>query len=229
MSFRSQYVKIGTKRSSIKSVTCGVLQGSVLGPILLIAYVNKMPETVRRLDCRNQVHMDTEYLFGKNCLKCGTITCYTDDSNYAVSSRDRESNQVKINENMDNIKIFWQANKLCINESKTCLLETMNKQKRCKTHGSPPSIMVLNDDDVLEEKNADLHCRLLGRKLSQGSHMEISSGLRGKTTVSVPQETVVCTEISQQKHPHAKPENTSRRSCLVQTEVFAPIMGWDCK
>ena len=43
----------------------------------------------------------------------------------------------------------------------------MNKQKRCKTAGNPPNLIVLNEDKVLEIKAASKDCRLLGVNFSQ--------------------------------------------------------------
>ena len=145
LSHRSQYVEIGTKMSSIKPVPRGVPQGSVLGPIMFLLYVNELPEVVRKQSCDNDAHVthDTLLLFGENCPSCGSMTCYADDSTFAVASKSRVSNQQSLTDNLAVIKSFLNANFLCINESKTSLVETMNKQKRCKTRGSPPSLLVM--------------------------------------------------------------------------------------
>ena len=37
---RYQYTRVSNYRSSLRTVTCGVLQGSALGPLLFLLYVN---------------------------------------------------------------------------------------------------------------------------------------------------------------------------------------------
>ncbi len=44
---RTQKVKIGDTVSESMSITCGVLQGSILGPLLFLCYVNDMPVSVK--------------------------------------------------------------------------------------------------------------------------------------------------------------------------------------
>jgi hypothetical protein len=49
MSDRKQYVKIGETESSMKTMTCGVPQGSTLGPLLFLLYsISTIYLTVRK-------------------------------------------------------------------------------------------------------------------------------------------------------------------------------------
>ena len=51
---RSQYVVVGSSESSMKTVSHGVPQGSVLGPTLYTIYINEMADVLNDYnDCRN--------------------------------------------------------------------------------------------------------------------------------------------------------------------------------
>ena len=65
LSGREQLVSIADKSSDFRTVSCGVLQGSILGPLLFLIYVNDM----------------------KAAVKC-KLLLYADDSAFLVSGKD---------------------------------------------------------------------------------------------------------------------------------------------
>ena len=141
LSFRSQFVSIGCRESKMLPVEHSIPQGSVLGPIMYILYINELGEIPRsERNCMNEVHYNSNNLFNTDCKDCGTILSYADDTTYVSTSKSRETNQRNITENLYKIQLFLEANNLKINPTKMTLLEIMIHQKRSKARGHPPTL-----------------------------------------------------------------------------------------
>ena len=157
LNFRSQCVQVGTKLSNFKSVSNGVPQGSVLGPVLYSIYTNELSSIISQ--AYNCQHSDgkSEFLFGNYCSQCGNITCYADDASLIFSSNSRNTNQIKLKEGLDIVSNFLFANNLRINRSKTTIMEVMTGQKRAKTGGNPP---ILSETDETGNEKLIFHKRI---------------------------------------------------------------------
>ncbi len=97
LSNRKQYTKVNGTKSAVRTVKCGVPQGSVLGPLLFIIYTNDLP----------------------NNLKNTSAILFADDTTLITQSE--QINEVYANANIDlNIICDWfKSNKLSLNIGKT--------------------------------------------------------------------------------------------------------------
>ena len=94
---RKQYVSVNGSNSSYLNVTCGVPQGSVLGPLLFLIYINDLP---------NSSSILAFYLFA-------------DDTNIYCEAEDLDLLQRIVNRELKKVKFWLDVNKLSLNIDKT--------------------------------------------------------------------------------------------------------------
>ena len=94
---RKQYVSVNGSNSSYLNVTCGVPQGSVLGPLLFLIYINDLPQSSAKL---------VFYLFA-------------DDTNIYFEAENLKLLQQTVNKELKKVKIWLDVNKLSLNIDKT--------------------------------------------------------------------------------------------------------------
>ena len=97
LSNRKQYVSVNGATSDYLDITCGVPQGSALGTLLFLIYINDLPSISKVLSF---------YLFA-------------DDTNIYFSSHDLFSLQKIINRELKKVKKWLDANQLGLNVEKT--------------------------------------------------------------------------------------------------------------
>ena len=87
LTHRCQVTVVDNYKSSVKPVNVGVPQGSILGPLLFIIYVNNLP----------------------NCITSCKISMYADDTVIHYSSKSDKSIETKLNEDLLNVHKWFTA------------------------------------------------------------------------------------------------------------------------
>ena len=126
LSNRTQYVAFNNCTSEPGNITCGVPQGSILGPLLFILYVNDITYTSNVLD----------------------FILFADDTTILYSHKDINSKIELINKELDEVTNWFKANKLSVNASKTNFM-IMGTPHMTSTK-TREDLNVLLDNTVLE-------------------------------------------------------------------------------
>ena len=96
LSKRTQYVEFKGQKSQMSDVKHGVPQGSILGPLLFLIYINDLP---------NCTHLN--------------ILSYADDTTLYKSVHSIDTLSVQINTELENVYVWLRANKLSLNLMKS--------------------------------------------------------------------------------------------------------------
>ena len=97
ISERQQYVSVNGNTSDQLEISCGVPQGSVLGPLLFLIYINDLP----------------------NVSKFLSFFLFADDTNIYFKSYDLTRLQKIMNRELKKVKKWLDANRLALNIDKT--------------------------------------------------------------------------------------------------------------
>ena len=85
---------------NLAKITCGVQQGSVLGPLLFLLYVNDIANAVPELN----------------------VKLFADDTNLFVINKDSFLRNTTANEANDKLNKWFLTNRLSVNVEKTCYM-----------------------------------------------------------------------------------------------------------
>ena len=96
LSNRKQYIAYNNKSTSFKDITCGVPQGSILGPLLFLIYVNDLPNVSNMLD----------------------PIMFADDTNLFFSNSNIKTLFATVNHELEKISLWFIANRLLLNVKK---------------------------------------------------------------------------------------------------------------
>ena len=155
---RKQFVVYDDMKSTHKSITCGVPQGSVLGPTLFLLYINDLP----------------------NSSKYFNFRLFADDSNLFHTFKINEGNidLAEVSRNLQAVVSWCNSNKLTINVNKTKYMLFKNRRKTLRVSGqvlvgrtilesveSTSFLGICIDKNLTWKKHIDNVCNMLSKKV----------------------------------------------------------------
>ena len=112
---RMQTCLVNCNKSSETYLPCGVPQGTILGPLLFLLYINDLP----------------------NCLMHSQPRMYADDTSITYASNDVEEIERCVNIDLDRIRIWLAANKLTLHTTNTQFLLIGSRQRLSTLERNP--------------------------------------------------------------------------------------------
>ena len=144
---RKQFVELNNHKSSYKSITCGVPQGSVLGPLLFLIYINDMP----------------------NCCPSGNTRIFADDTNVLFKAKNADEISSKGQVIMEQMNKWFMANKLTLNAKKSSFI--IFRSTRSKLNNLPERIK-FNDSEITRSDSIQYLGLTLDEHLNFNLHIQ---------------------------------------------------------
>ena len=147
---RKQFVRYQMHDSYHKIINCGVPQGPILGPLLFTLYINDIVNTTSLLE----------------------LILFADDTTLLFSHPDLASQNEIINNELQEICNWFQANKLSVNASKTNYMVLGTHHSTRKFIDINQDIDILNDSESTNSRDVEkleLNIKLHGVSLNRVS------------------------------------------------------------
>ena len=137
---RNQKCQIKNSFSSERLIKCGVPQGSILGPLFFLLYINDLP----------------------HCLNKTKPRLFADDTNLTASANSMTDLETAVNSDLENLRKWLIANKLSLNVAKTEFMLIGSKPMIKNISDSCPNVYIEN----IQIKQVH-ECKTLGVTIDQ--------------------------------------------------------------
>ena len=142
---RKQYVYYNSESSNLKPISCGVPQGSVLGPLLILIYINDLPN----------ISTDLKFFL------------FADDTNISFESDDLIKLEKAVNKELKKLYLWLNVNRLSLNVSKTNFIIFHPYNKPLKQHIT----LKINNKAIMEKYNIKYFGVIMDSHLTWKKHI----------------------------------------------------------
>ena len=156
LSGRSQTVIVNNTSSSPANIDIGVPQGSILGPLLFIIYINDIQKAAPE----------------------ATIGCYADDTTAIIPGDSPQDNISRAKETLNKLGDWFSANKLSLSPTK-CKYALMSKNRKTATWNTRLEIYGKNLTEIRKDTDSSsnpLVGLLMTERLSYDEHTKTLAG-----------------------------------------------------
>ena len=154
---RKQFVDMNGVKSGLEDITVGVPQGSILGPLLFLIYINDLPAALNRL----------------------RPVMFADDTNLVIKGKNLADLEEALNSELASLNDYFKANKLKLNTGKTKLV-CFRKKGRPFVHDD--ALVSMDNQNLAYEKNVTFlgitldehlnfedHCNKIANRISRNT------------------------------------------------------------
>ena len=149
---RQQHCSINGHISKDRNLSVGVPQGTLLGPLLFLIYINDLP----------------------NSIGLGHSRMYADDTSISFAAQTKHELQTLINRELSNVNIWLKSNKLSLNVAKTEFM-TIGSRQRLMTQANAPIDIHIESSKIKQVSKTKSIGVIIDETLSWAEHVNYIS------------------------------------------------------